>query len=155
MQVRTLRPPPAILDPGVTRVFALVAMLVGLLVGFASGLGVPQNLLIALSLSPFLLMFIYARPHWAVTVYVVLVYADLLSIMVKYHDFPPLARFAGAIMLSAVLGYRVVYRREGLKKDEVTPWLVAYGAVVALGLLYARDPNLVMPNLVEFARNRS
>ncbi|HEX8597891.1 MAG TPA: O-antigen ligase family protein [Chloroflexia bacterium] len=153
MQVRTLRPPPAILDPGVTRVFALVTVLAGLLVGFAAGLGMPQNLLIALSLSPFLLIFIYARPHWAVTLYVVLVYADLLSIMVKYHDFPPLARFAGAIMLSAVLGYRVIYRREGLKKDEVTAWLVAYGAVIALGLLYARNPDLVMPNLVEFIRN--
>jgi O-antigen ligase len=106
-----------------------------------------------LALSPFLLILIYARPHWAVTVYVVLVYADLLSILVKYHDFPPLARFAGAIMLSAVLGYRLIYRREGLKKDAVTPWLVAYGLVVALGLLYARDPGLVMPNLIEFARN--
>src|SRR4028118_130925 len=130
MQVRTLRPPPAILDPGVTRVFALVAVLVGLLVGFAAGLGMPQNLLIALSLSPFLLMFIYARPHWAVTVYVVLVYADLLSIMVKYQGFPPLARFAGAVMLSAVLGYKLVYRRERLKSDPVTGWVLAYGAVV-------------------------
>lgn len=153
MHVPLLRPPPTILDPGVTRVFALVAVLAGLLVGFAAGLGMPQNLLVALALSPFLLIFIYARPHWAVAVYVVLVYADLLSILVKYHGFPPLARFAGAIMLSAVLGYRLIYRREGLKKDEVTPWLVAYGAVVALGLLYARNPDLVMPNLVEFVRN--
>jgi O-antigen ligase len=134
-------------------VFALVTVLAGLLIGFAAGLGMPQNLLIALAVSPFLLIFIYARPHWAVTVYVVLVYADLLSIMVKYQGFPPLARFAGAIMLSAVLGYRLIYRREGLKKDEVTPWLIGYGLVIALGLLYAQDPNLVMPNLVEFARN--
>jgi O-antigen ligase len=153
MYVPSLRPPPAILDPGVTRVFALVTVLAGLLIGFAAGLGMPQNLLIGLALSPFLLIFIYARPHWAVTVYVVLVYADLLSILVKYQNFPPLARFAGAIMLSAVLGYRLIYRREGLKKDEVTPWLVAYGLVVALGLLYARDPGLVMPNVIEFARN--
>jgi putative inorganic carbon (HCO3(-)) transporter len=130
-----------------------VTVLAGLLIGFAAGLGMPQNLLVVVAVSPFLLMFIYARPHWAVAVYVVLVYADLLSIMVKYHDFPPLARFAGAVMLSAVLGYRLIYRREGLKKDEVTPWLVGYGLVIALGLLYARDPNLVMPNLVEFARN--
>lgn len=153
MQARHLSPPPAILDPAVTRVFALVAVLAGLLVGLAAGLGMPQNLLIAAVLSPFLLVFIYARPHWAVAAYVVLVYADLLSIMVKYHDFPPLARFAGAIMLTAVLGYRVVYRREGLKKDEVTPWLVAYGVVVALGIFYAKDPGLVVPNVVEFARN--
>ena len=153
MYSRHLSPPPAILDPAVTRVFALVAVFAGLLVGLAAGLGMPQNLLIAAVLSPFLLVFIYARPHWAVAVYVVLVYADLLSIMVKYHDFPPLARFAGAIMLTAVLGYRVVYRREGLKKDEVTPWLVAYGLVVALGIFYAQKPDAVMPNVVEFVRN--
>lgn len=148
-----LQPPPAILNPRVTRLFALVAVAAGLLVGLAAGLGMPQNLLIGAALSPFLLILIYARPHWPVTIYVVLVYADLLSILVKYHDFPPLARFAGAIMLSAVLGYRLVFRRERLRADTVTPWLLAYGLVVALGLFYARDPGLVMPNVVEFIRN--
>ncbi len=152
-QVSGLRPPPSILDPGVTRVFALLAVLSGLVVGLAVGLHLPQNLLIGAVLSPFLLMLIYARPHWAVLVYVVLVYADLLSILVKYHDFPPLARFAGAIMLSAVLGYRLIYQRERLKMDVVTRWLIAYGVVVALGLVYARDTSLVATNLVEFIRN--
>lgn len=148
-----LKPPPAILDPGVTRLFALVAVVAGLLVGVAAGLGMPQNLLIGAVLSPFLLILIYARPHWSVTVYVVLVYADLLSILVKYHNFPPLARFAGAVMLSAVIGYKLVFRREKLRADGVTPWLVAYGMVVALGLFYARDSGLVMTNLIEFVRN--
>lgn len=148
-----LRPSPAILDPGVTRVFALMAVVAGLLVGMAAGLGLSQNLLIGVVLSPFLLILIYARPHWSVAVYVVLVYADLLSILVKYHDFPPLARFAGAVMLSAVLGYRFVFRRERLRADPVTPWLLAYGGVVALGLFYARDSSLVMTNVVEFIRN--
>lgn len=130
-----------------------MAVAAGLVVGLAAGLGMPQNLLIGAVLSPFLLILIYARPHWPVTVYVVLVYADLLSILVKYHDFPPLARFAGAVMLSAVLGYRLVFRRERLRADSVTPWLLAYGLVVALGLFYARDPGLVMPNVIEFIRN--
>ncbi len=133
--------------------FACVAILAGLLIGVAAGLGMPQNLLIGAVLSPFLLILIYARPYWSVAVYVVLVYADLLSILVRYHNFPPLARFAGAVMLSAVIGYRLVFRREGLRADRVTVWLLAYGAVVALGLFYARDAGLVMTDVIEFVRN--
>ncbi|MFL5734140.1 MAG: O-antigen ligase family protein, partial [Chloroflexia bacterium] len=37
--------------------------------------------------------------------------------------------------------------------DRMTWWLVAYGVVLALGLLYADAPNLVMVELVEFVRN--
>jgi O-antigen ligase len=84
--------------------------------------------------------------------YVVLVYTDLLSILVKYHGMPPLARFAGWAVFGAVLGYRLIVRREGLVGDRVTIWLAAYGGVVALGLVYARNSSVVMPNVVEFTR---
>ncbi len=132
---------------------SLLTFAAGLAVGAAAGLEISLPLLVAATAAPFLLLLTFARPHWAVAVYAVLVYADLLSILVQYHSMPPLARFAGAALLAAVLGYRLIYRRQGLVSDSMTWWLVAYGAVVALGLLYARSPALVMPNVIEFIRN--
>lgn len=132
---------------------ALLTFAAGLAVGAAAGLEISLPLLVAATAAPFILLLTFARPHWAVAVYAVLVYADLLSILVQYHGMPPLARFAGAALLAAVVGYRLVYRRQGLVSDSMTWWLIAYGAVVALGLLYARSPALVMPNVVELIRN--
>jgi putative inorganic carbon (HCO3(-)) transporter len=121
-------------------------------VGAAVAAGVPVSYLVAGMLIPFSLLLTLARPHLAAMAYVVLVYTDLLSILVKYHGMPPLARFAGWAVFGAVLGYRLIVRREGLVGDRVTVWLAAYGAVVALGLVYARNASVVMPNVVEFLR---
>lgn len=129
-----------------------MAVVAGLTLGAAAGFGVPQTYLIAGLAAPFLLLLTLARPHWAVAIYVVLVYADLLSVLVQHHGMPPLARFAGAMLLSAVLGYRIIIRREGLVTDKVTWWLAAYGAMVALGLVYARHTDSVMVNVIEFGR---
>jgi putative inorganic carbon (HCO3(-)) transporter len=121
-------------------------------VGAAVAAGVPVTYLMAGLLIPFSLLLTLACPHLAAMAYVVLVYTDLLSILVKYHGMPPLARFAGWAVFGAVLGYRLIVRREGLVGDRVTVWLAAYGAVVALGLAYARNSSVVMPNVVEFTR---
>src|SRR5438874_6156206 len=131
----------------------LFAVLAGALVGTAVGLGLPPMVLVVGLLAPFALMLMVARPQWATVVYIVLVYGDLLSILVRYHDMPALARFAGVALLGAAIGYRLFVQKERLASDRVTLWMLAYGAVIALGLLYARDTDLVMSNVVEFARN--
>ncbi|MDQ6694818.1 MAG: O-antigen ligase family protein, partial [Chloroflexota bacterium] len=129
-----------------------VALLAGVAMGAAVGAGLSTAYLVAGLALPFILLLTFARPHWGVSLYVVLVYADLLSILVQYDGLPPLARFAGAILLAAVLGYRLSIRRQGLVADPMTWWLLAYGGVVALGLFYARNPGFVTPNVVEFVR---
>ncbi|HYO49462.1 MAG TPA: O-antigen ligase family protein, partial [Chloroflexia bacterium] len=131
---------------------AALAVVAGLALGAAAGFGAPQTYLVAGLAAPFLLLLTLARPHWAVAIYAVLVYADLLSVLVQHHGMPPLARFAGAMLLSAVLGYRIIIRREGLVADKVTWWLAAYGGMVALGLVYARHADSVMVNVIEFGR---
>jgi O-antigen ligase len=120
--------------------------------GIAIGYGVPLTYLLAGLIIPFSLLLTLARPHVAAMAYVVLVYTDLLSILVKYHGMPPLARFAGWAIFGAVLGYRLIVRREGLVGDKMTVWLAAYGGIIALGLVYARSSELVMSNVVEFTR---
>lgn len=148
-----LKPAPrALTIPARTGVIA-VALLAALLLGAAIGLGFSPTVVLIGVLAPFVVLLALARPHWATILYVVLVYADLLSILVRYHGMPPLARFAGLALLSTVLGYRLFVKREKLAADRITLWIVAYGAVVALGLLYARAPDLVMENVVEFIRN--
>jgi putative inorganic carbon (HCO3(-)) transporter len=136
---------------------AAAAVLAGLALGAALGLGLGMNLLIVGLLGPFILFAAFALPHWSVVVYVVLVYADLLSILVRFHNIPPLARFAGFVLLVAVLGRRVVKRQavSGANPvaDAMTGWLVAYGLLLALGLLYAQAPDLVMVEVIEYIRN--
>ena len=134
--------------------FALLALVAGLALAVAIGFDVHFNLLVAGLLAPFALLVVFARPHLAVSIYVVLVYADLLSILVQYEGLPSLARLAGFVLLVSVLGYRLVIRRQGLVAESLmTWWLVVYGLVVALGLAYARAPDLVLPEVVEFVRN--
>jgi putative inorganic carbon (hco3(-)) transporter len=132
---------------------AFLAIAAGLAVAGAIGAGVKLTLLIAALIAPFALLVVFARPHWAVATYVVLVYADLLSILVQYQGLPSLARLAGFLLLGSVLGYRLIIHKQGLVSDPVTWWLIVYGLVVALGLLYARDPDLVMTEVVEFVRS--
>lgn len=129
-----------------------VAVAAGLGLGAAVALGLPLTYLIAGLLIPFSVILMLARPHWAAVVYAVLVYTDLLSILVKYHGMPSLARFVGWALFGAVLGYRLLVRREGLVTDRATLWLALYGGMVALGLVYARSPDLVLPNVIEFTR---
>ena len=139
--------------PTTTTLNALsVALVVGTVLGIAVGYGVPVTYLIIGLLIPFSLLLMLARPHLAAMAYVALVYTDFLSILVTYHGMPPLARFAGWALFGAVLGYRLIVRREGLVGDRVTLWLAAYGLVVAVGLLYARSFDLVLTNVVEFTR---
>jgi putative inorganic carbon (HCO3(-)) transporter len=143
------------LDTGhwpLTTGLALLASLAGLALGAALGLGLGMNLLIVGLLGPFILLAAFALPHWSVIVYVVLIYADLLSILVRFHNIPPLARFAGFVLLVAVLGRRVV-KGQRLVADAMTGWLVAYGILLALGLLYAQAPDLVMVEVIEYIRN--
>jgi O-antigen ligase len=132
---------------------ALLGLAAGALIALAIGAGVRTSLLVAGAVAPFALLVVFARPHWAVLVYAVLVYANLLSTLVEYQGLPPLARLAGAGLLSSVLGYRLVVRKGGLIDDAMTWWLGAYGVLVALGLIYARAPDLVAPELIEFGRN--
>ena len=114
--------------------------------------GVSLTYVVAGLLIPFSVILMLARPHWAAMGYAVLVYTDLLSILVKYHDMPSLARFVGWALFGAVLAYRLIAHKEGLVGDRVTLWLALYGGVVALGLVYARSPSLVMTNVIEFTR---
>ncbi len=116
-----------------------VALMAGAGLGIAIGYGVPLTYLLAGLIIPFSLLLTLARPHLAAMAYAVLVFTDLLSILVKYHGMPALARFAGWAVFGAVLGYRLIVRREGLVGDRVTVWLAAYGGLVALGLVYARS----------------
>lgn len=141
------------LTPAMRALCGLVGVAAGALLGVAAGLGASQAVLVMGLLTPFVLMVVLARPYWATVVYLILVYTDLLSILVKYHGMPPLARFAGVALLSAVLGYRLIVQRERLVGDRVTLWMLAYGAMVVAGLLYARAPDLVMSNVIEFTRN--
>ncbi|MEO8288306.1 MAG: O-antigen ligase family protein [Chloroflexota bacterium] len=131
----------------------VLALLAAILTGAAAGFGISPTVLFLVLLAPFALLLMFARPHWAAVVYVAVVYADLLSILDTYHGMPPLARFAGLGLLSAVLGYRIFVQQERLVGDRTTLWMLAYGAVVALGVLYARAPDLVVSNVVEFVRN--
>jgi putative inorganic carbon (HCO3(-)) transporter len=131
----------------------LAAVVAGAILGLAAGAGLSAIVLALGLLAPFALMLVLARPHWASILYLVLVYTDLLSILVRFHDFPALARYAGLALVSAVLGYRLFVQRERPASDRLTGWLLAYGAMVALGVLYARSPDLVSNNVVEFVRS--
>jgi O-antigen ligase len=140
-------------SPALKRGFIALALLAAGVLGVAAGLGVSQAYLLAGLIAPFILLLTLVRPQWAVPIYLVLVYADLLSILTEFNNLPAVARFAGIIILSAVVGYRLLILRRPLAADEMTWWLLAYAAVVALGLAYARDTDRVMANLIEFARN--
>lgn len=131
----------------------LVAGAAGGGLGLAVGAGFSTTMLVLGLLAPFGLMLVLARPHWASIVYMVLVYTDLLSILVRYHDFPALARYAGVALVTAVLGYRLFVQRERLASDRLTWWLLAYGLMVAVGVVYARSPDLVVSNVIEFVRS--
>jgi O-antigen ligase len=133
--------------------YAALAVAAGLAIGAGVAMGFNIKYLIAAAIAPFVLVLVLARPHLAVTAYVVIVYADVLSLLVQYQGMPPLARFAGIALLSAVAGYRLIILRDRLVSDPLTWWMAGYGIVLALGLLYARRPDLVMDNVIEFTRN--
>lgn len=133
--------------------FAALALAGGGTLGLALGLGTPLTYLIAGLIGPFLLLLVLIRPYWAGALYVVLVYGDILSILTRYNGLPALARFVGIALLSTVAGYRLIIQRRPLVRDELTLWLIAYGLMVAAGIWYAQDPNLVQTNVIEFIRN--
>ncbi len=130
----------------------IVTLLASGAVGLAVGLEVGQTAIILSVITPFAVLLMLARPEWAAVVYLGLVYTDLLSVLVRYDGFPALARFAGVAVLTAALGYRLFVQRRPLAHDRITGWLLAYGVMVAVGVLYARAPDLVVTNLVEFVR---
>jgi O-antigen ligase len=129
-----------------------MALLIGGAIGVAAGAGAHPAFLIAGAVSPFLLVMVLARPQWAAVLYSVLVYTNGLSLLTEFYGLPPLARFAGALILTSVLAYRLLIKQEALARDEITWWVLAYGALVALGLLYATSPDLVMVNVIVFVR---
>ncbi len=142
------------LNVNVKRACAALAIAMGVALGAAAASGVPIKFVIAGAIAPFLLGLVLARPHLAAIAYVVAIYTDLLSLLVQYQGMPPLARFVGLALLSAVLGYKLVVRRERLVNDPaMTKWMLAYAFSVALGLIYARAPDLVMGDIIEFVRN--
>ena len=113
--VATTEPGPAraATPPALTWGVAALGAAVGASLALAVGLGVSQAFLIAGLLAPFLFLITIARPHWIMPIYAVLIYADLLSVLTRYQGLPPLARFVGAALLAAVLGYRLVIHRQG------------------------------------------
>lgn len=131
----------------------LVALGAGAAIGLFAGAGLSTTMLLLGLLAPFGLMLVLARPHWASVLYMVLVYTDLLSILVRYHDFPALARYAGIALVTAVLGYRIFVLRERPVTDKLTGWLLLYGVMVGVGVIYARSPDLVVSNVIEFVRS--
>ncbi len=133
--------------------FAALALASAGALGLALGLGTPLTYLIAGLIGPFLLLLILVRPYWVASIYVVLVYGDILSILTRYDNLPALARFVGIVLLSTVAGYRLIIRRRPLVRDELTLWLVAYGLMVTAGIWYAQDPSLEQANVIEFIRN--
>ena len=140
-------------SPALKRGFIGLALLTAAVLGVAAEMGVSQAYLLAGLIAPFILLLTFIRPQWVVPIYMVLVYSDLLSLLAEYQGLPPVARFAGIIILTAVLGYRLLILRRPLASDEMTWWMLGYGLMVALGLAYARDPNRVMTNVIEFIRN--
>src|ERR1043165_5981732 len=97
--------------------YAALAVAIGVLLGAVSSTNVPTKLLVAGAIAPFLMVLVIARPHLAATLYVVVVYTDLLSLLVQYQGMPPLARFVGLALLCAVLGYRFFIQHERLIND--------------------------------------
>lgn len=140
-------------SPALKRGFIVLALVTAGVLGVAAGTGVSQLYLLAGLIAPFVLLLTLIRPQWAVALYIVLVFSDLLSLLTTYQGLPSVARFAGIVVLSAVLAYRLLIQRRPLAADEMTWWMLAYGGMVALGLVYARDPDRVMANLIEFIRN--
>lgn len=146
--------PQVVLDRKQKLACASVALAAGVALGAGVAFNIPVKLLIAGAIAPFIMVLVLSRPHIPAAVYVVVVYSDLLSLLVQYQGMPPLARFVGPALLAAVLGYRLVVHREGFVNNAtMTRWMVAYGLSVALGLVYARAPGLVMDNVIEFIRN--
>lgn len=134
--------------------YAAVAVAIGVALGAAVVSGISLKFILAGAIVPFFIVLVLARPHLATIAYVVAIYADLLSLLVKYQGMPPLARFAGLALLSSVLGYRLIVQRQRLIHDPtLTKWMLAYVLSLALGVLYARAPDLVMSNVIEFVRN--
>ncbi len=133
--------------------FAALALAGGGALGVALGQGMSVALLIAGLIGPFVLLLTLVRPYWASAIYVVMIYGDILSILTRFHNLPALARFAGIALLSTVLGYRLVIRHQPMVRDELTGWMIAYGLMVAAGIWYAQDPNLVQTNVIEFVRD--
>jgi O-antigen ligase len=145
--------PHGVPSPALKRGFIALALLTAGGLGVAAAMGVAQSYLLAGLIAPFILLLTFIRPQWAVPLYLVLVYSDLLSLLTRYQNLPAVARYAGIVILSAVVGYRLLIQRRPLVSDEMTWWMLAYGVLVALGLFYARDPDRVMTNLIEFTRN--
>jgi O-antigen ligase len=133
-------------------VLASGGALLGALVGFASTSGVSAGLLLLAAAVPVAFIVAVTRPDLAVAAYAALVFGDLLSTLTQFHGFPPLARPAGLVLLAAVLGQRLLVRDQPLARDPLTGWLFAYGLVIALGLLFARDRHVVLLTLIEMAR---
>ncbi len=131
----------------------IVALAAGAAIGLATALGIHVPYLVAGVVSPFILLLIYARPHWGATIYMVLVYGDLLSTLTNNYGIPPLARFAGAVLLSAVLGYRLLIRRQLPTRDAMTWWLLAYGFSLATGIFVAVDKTVVQSDIILFVRD--
>ena len=79
--------PPAVAPPA-ERVliigFAILALLAAGVLGVATGLGVSLTFLIAGIVGPVVLVLTLARPQWAVSLYLALVYADLLRVLTRY-----------------------------------------------------------------------
>src|SRR5437667_9732967 len=96
------------LDIRLRLAYAALALDIGALLGVAVVSGLSLKFLIAGAIAPFVVALVLARPHLAATVYVVLVYTDLLSLLVQYQGMPPLARFVCLVMLCLVMGSRLI-----------------------------------------------
>ncbi len=149
------KPGPGRRGPGVaglvaTGVFGAVG---GALLGGLVGSGASSVLLVALLLGPAVLVGTMVRPAWGLLVLALLVFTHLSDVAVEFYGAPSLLQPFLLVLVLAV-GIRVVRDRE-LPSGLGTPTLLilAYGAVLSLGLFFVRDAEPTLFALNTYVRD--
>lgn len=120
------------------------AMLLGGLVSFNPLLAIGLPLLIATG------WILFRYPMLTIPVVIFVIYSNISVVAVNFHNVPSIAAKAVPALLAWPLFHYLFIRKEGIVLGPCLFWIVGFGAVQLIGVLYSDRPEIAWDSLNTF-----
>jgi len=120
------------------------AMLLGGLVSFNPLLAVGLPLLIATG------WILFRYPMLTIPVVIFVIYSNISVVAVNFHNVPSIAAKAVPALLAWPLFHYLFIRKEGIVLGPCLFWIIGYGIVQLIGVLYSDRPEIAWGSLNTF-----
>lgn len=94
-----------------------------------------------------------AHPEWSLLILVFITYTRFSDIMIKYHGTPSITQPYLALLIFIIVARKLLFGKNPEGWKPITIFIITYGLLGLVSLLYATDTNSVELALVDFAKD--